>query len=33
MMVGELMDKTLLVNGDSFVFGDGLKNPIKVPRN
>ena len=28
MMVGELMDKTLLVNGDSFVFGDGLKNPI-----
>ena len=28
MMVGELMDKTLLVNGDSFVFGDGLKNTI-----
>ena len=29
MMVGESMDKTLFVNGDSFVFGDGLENPTK----
>ena len=29
MMVGESMDKTLFVNGDSFVFGDGLDNPTK----
>jgi hypothetical protein len=28
-MVGESMDKTLFVNGDSFVFGDGLENPTK----